>query len=148
MPLLKNILNIYIYRVVICHPNITLYSSSDWIKLLERLNRYRAWSGVWSTVSSNQSQDRNADEAHVNHAILSSRHRRPRPMETPRAGFARFKAYYIFSLHPTPSSLWVSSLSLYLCFSLSLFLPFFLLILIIFITYSLQPFSVTTSTSF
>jgi len=74
------------------------------------LNRYRAWSGVWSTVSSNQSQDRNADEAHVNHAILSSRHHRPHPMETPRAGFARFKAYYIFSLHLSPSSLSVFSL--------------------------------------
>jgi len=99
-----------LYQVVICHPNITPYSSPDWIKLLKRLNRYRAWSGVWSTVSSNQSQDRNADEAHVNHAILSSRHHRPHPMETPRAGFARFKAYYIFSLHLSPSSLSVFSL--------------------------------------
>lgn len=99
-----------LYRAVICQRNIAPYSSADWIKLLKRLNRYRAWSGVWSTVSSNQSQDRNADEAHVNHAILSSRHHRPHPMETPRAGFARFKAYYIFSLHLSPSSPRVSSL--------------------------------------
>lgn len=126
-----------LYRVVICHPNIAPHSSSDWIKLLERLNRYRAWSGVWSTVSSNQSQDRNADEAHVNHAILSSRHHRPHPMETPRAGFARFKAYYIFSLHPSPSSLSVFSLF----YSSSPFLT-------VSITYPHRPFPVTIPSSF
>jgi len=64
------------YQIIIC-PNIAPHSPPDWIKLLKRSNRYRAWSGIWSTVSSNQLQDRNADEAHVNHAILSSRHHRP-----------------------------------------------------------------------